>query len=282
MRAFLKWTLRVIVTLVIVILVLVVFLVNRGDRIMTTPVEVDLATLQIPADSASIAHGEYLSKILACRECHGSDLTGLEMVDAPPFRVVASNLTQLPETYSASDWDRAIRYGMAPTGRSLVIMPSELFSNVSDGEVADLIAYLQQLEPAGEDLPATELRMLGKIIAGTGAPLAISHEVGKWGPRPDMPEFAATAEWGKYRIKTLCVACHGADLEGTQPPDPASPLGPPLASVEAWDLAGFITTMRTGVTPGGKELDPYYMPWRAFSNMTDTEMEAVYRGIVEW
>ncbi|NNE70661.1 MAG: c-type cytochrome [Rhodothermales bacterium] len=282
MRTFVKWAARVVLSVAVLLVLVAVFLINRGGKIMATPVDVELAALDIPADSASIAHGEYLSRILACQECHQSGLEGALMVDAPPFRVVATNLTRVAEDYSSEDWDRAIRYGMAADGRSLLIMPSDLFNNVSDSEIEDLIAYLQTLEPAGEELPHTELKPLGKLIAGTGAPLAISHEIGKWGPRPEMPDFGPTAEFGKYRIKTICVACHGADLEGTQPPDPASPLGPSLASVRGWDLEGFVTTLRTGVTPGGKELDPYYMPWRAFANMTDEEMEAVYKGIMEW
>ena len=43
-----------------------------------------------------------------------------------------------------------------------------------------------------------------------------------------------------------------------------------------WSEVGFMATLRTGVTPYGKELDPENMPWKSLGKMTDDELKAVW------
>jgi len=45
--------------------------------------------------------------------------------------------------------------------------------------------------------------------------------------------------------------------------------------MHAWSEADFITTLRTGVTPGGKQLKDV-MPWKYFGQMTHDELKAVW------
>ena len=45
--------------------------------------------------------------------------------------------------------------------------------------------------------------------------------------------------------------------------------------VAFWSEEEFIATMRTGVTPGGHQLNEY-MPWKYFGQMTDDELKAVW------
>jgi hypothetical protein len=35
--------------------------------------------------------------------------------------------------------------------------------------------------------------------------------------------------------------------------------------------------MRTGTTPGGRQLDSQFMPWGTFSNATDEELQALWQ-----
>ena len=42
-----------------------------------------------------------------------------------------------------------------------------------------------------------------------------------------------------------------------------------------WSEEDFIATLRTGVTPGGKQLRSE-MPWKYFGQMTDEELKAVW------
>jgi hypothetical protein len=45
--------------------------------------------------------------------------------------------------------------------------------------------------------------------------------------------------------------------------------------MKGWSEEQFITTMRTGITPGGKQLIEF-MPWKYFGQMTDDELKAVW------
>ncbi len=98
-------------------------------------------------------------------------------------------------------------------------------------------------------------------------------------PRLDMPEKGPTVEWGEYRASVLCQVCHGAGLTGSQPPDPDSPPAPDLRTTQSWGLDGFIHTIREGVTPSNRELNPAFMPWHEIRNLDDIELEALYAYI---
>jgi cytochrome c553 len=283
MKTVLRWVFRLVLAAVLLLLILGGFLYVKGSSAVSESFTVDSEAFQIPDDSASVAGGAYLSRTLGCVFCHGENLEGKIMADAPPFLAVASNLTPggVGSHFTDQDWARAIRQGVGSDGRGLIIMPSEVFSNLSDLEVGRIIAYLKQVDAVENALPQTEIRTLGKLLAGAGALRSTALDVGKFGPRPTMPEFGATAEWGRYRAATICVACHGMDLRGAPSPDPDSPPGPDLVSVKGWTLAGFAMAMRNGITPGSRELDDKYMPWSAFQHMNDQEMEALYLALQE-
>ena len=98
------------------------------------------------------------------------------------------------------------------------------------------------------------------------------------GPRPAAPPPGVTAAYGGYLTRT-CTECHGANLNG-------APFGPPGQQVPtpnltaggelgAWSETDFFTTMRTGLTPKGHQLDKD-MPWPYYGQMTDDELRAVW------
>lgn len=234
----------------------------------------------IAPDAAAIALGEHLVATHACADCHGQRLEGTVLVDAPPFRVVASNLTRgaggVGAQLDPAGWERAIRHGAGVDGRGLAIMPAEVYTHLSDADLAAMIAYLETVPPVDNELPPTELRPLGRVIAGLGQIEPTSAMVDHDAPHPATnPPPAATAEYGAYRSSTTCNGCHGERLEGMQPPNPDSPPAPSLHHIAAWTFDQFATTMRTGVNPAGVELDPMFMPWPAFGKMTDDELKAL-------
>lgn len=104
----------------------------------------------------------------------------------------------------------------------------------------------------------------------------IDHSV----PFAEMPPQGATPEYGGYLVSiTLCRMCHGSDLKGAPPLDSGMPPGPNIAVHGApggWSEAQFVSTIRTGVTPYGKALDPEFMPWDVFANMSDEELKAIW------
>ena len=278
MKKFFRWAGIALASVVVALLLLVgiVYLIGSSnfDRIYAA----ELPTLTVTEDSAAIARGAHLARIYGCADCHGSDFSGMVMVDEPPFRVTASNLTPAGPTadYTHQELDAAIRNGISRDGRGLLVMPSSVFNNMSDGDVASIIAYLKSVEPVSSDLPPTEIRPLGRLLAA--GPIDPGFEVRTVRARSEpSPEVAVTHAYGEYLASVVCSHCHGGDYRGNAaPPSPGSPAAPDLALAGRWPVSQFVETLRTGVTPTGHEMDPMYMPWTATAAMTDTELAALH------
>jgi cytochrome c553 len=240
----------------------------------------------VPSRPASIERGEHLAKILACADCHGEKLGGTAYVDAPPFLVSGSNLTDglggVGQDYDMADWDRAIRYGVKPDGGAVFfMMPSALYHGLSDSDMADLAAYLDNLAPHDNELPDSKFRPLGKLIVGTGAidPSSVVNVEER--ARASAPARGVTAEYGGYLSSVTCVECHGNDLQGGPHPDPDGPAGPSLADASGWDLDVFANALQFGINSDDEQMDPKWMPWTAFRHMTDEEVEALHLHLQE-
>lgn len=278
MSRTLRWLGMGLAGLVVVVLLLTASAYAVGSSKLGRSYEVRTASLAIPTDSAALARGAHLARIHGCVDCHGADLSGRVFVDAPPFRVVASNLTSgrggVGSWYSAADFDRAIRHGLRPDGTPLFIMPSAAFHGLSDADAADLIAYVQSVAPVDNELPPTEFRTLGRIL--TAFALDPAHEVRTVAARVSAPAPGPSAEYGAYLASITCAYCHGQDLRGAQPAAPGSPPAPDLAGAGRWSFDEFARTLRTGITPDGRRLDPEFMPWSMTANMTDEELRALW------
>jgi hypothetical protein len=46
--------------------------------------------------------------------------------------------------------------------------------------------------------------------------------------------------------------------------------------LSGWSLSDFIGAMRNGVNPQGHAIDPKFMPWLGYRNMTDAELESIW------
>ena len=280
MKKVLKWV-GVIVGVAVVLLAIAGFVVSSiGKSRARQTFEISASLLSsVSADSASLARGTHLSIIHACQECHGADLSGKIFVDAPPFRVSASNLTSgaggIGSSYSVEDFDRLIRYGVRPNGQSVIIMPSKTFHNLNDEDTAALIAYLKSVPPVDNELPPTELKTLGTILAGAGA-VDLAESVHLEAARPGPVPPGETVDYGKYLTSITCIYCHGADLGGGEALEPGTPAPPALTKAASWPLDQFMSTIRTGVRPDGLPMDPQIMPWTAFRDMTDMELSAIH------
>lgn len=284
MKKVLKWLGIGIAGLLGLVLVLVValFLVGRGKANKAPAVAVKALT--VPAgDSAAIARGRHIATaISACVECHDQDLGG-RAFSTPPVLVsmAAPNLTRgqggIGASYTPEDWERAIRHGIGKDGRRLIIMPSEAYTYLSDADAAALIAYLQSLAPVDRSFPARKVGIVGGTLIGTGMMALptdmVAHD--SVGARPVVPP-AVNAAYGGYLVSAAgCKVCHGPSLRGERVGG-GPPPGPSLVAFVANNSAeAFRNTLRTGTTPSGRALDPQMMPWQAYRNMTDAEIEAV-------
>lgn len=228
-------------------------------------------------------HGERLSHTLGCVDCHGQGLAGAEVFDAPPARVVAPNLTRgeggVGAAYGATDFDRAVRFGIRPDRSALVeVMPSGLYHGLSDADMADLSAYLAALPPRNHRIGATVIRPLGKVLVGAGL---VQMQVPR--PHATRAQAAATSSdgpvaFGRYLASVTCVECHGADLAGGRHPAPQAPPAPSLMHVALWqpaDLAGVFSSGKVGQ----RALTDWMPTVDAFDHFDEAEVAALHAYI---
>jgi mono/diheme cytochrome c family protein len=245
----------------------------------------EVADIPLPTDEASLAEGQRLYLTLGCVGCHGADGGGGVVVDDPVFGYFpASNLTSgsggVASEYTRSgDWVRALRHGVSPDGKPLVIMPANEFGHLTDADMGKIIAYVASLPPVDSDLKPMNIGLPAKVMfamdeAGLTATATIDHEtVGPW-----VVEVGATAEYGEY-LAVTCAGCHGPKFDGDwmPPPGEAQPknITPHETGIGGWTFEAFTTAIQTGVRPDGSTLDPF-MPWPYFAQLTDLEGEAIY------
>ncbi len=287
MRGLIRWVLRIVVALVVLLALALGFVYWRSNALLAPHIQVNEAALAIPGDADAVARGQHLVVTRACGECHGKDLGGHAIIDFPPVgRIIAPNLTRgkggLPENFSPVDWERAIRHGLAPDGRMLVIMPTRDFNPLADADVADMIAYLQQLPPVDRVWgplsigPILRVQMLlGKI------PLAEARVVDQHAAHAATMTPAPTAEYGRYLAHT-CTGCHGEHFSGGRVPGlpPSFPAAANITpdtvtGIGRWTKMDFYIALRSGKRPDGSSIDRF-MPWGTFKQMTDTELDALW------
>jgi mono/diheme cytochrome c family protein len=248
---------------------------SRFDRVY------EVASHPLPAaDDSSMSRGAYLAATRGCTECHGETLGGGVLVDDPMFaRLYAPNLTRgrggVGGSYTDADWERAIRHGIRRDGRTLFIMPSPEFSTLSDADVRALITYIAAQPPVDTAHPSRTIGPIPRLLVGIGAPLPLSaRRIDHAAAHPALREERSVA-YGAH-VAQLCKGCHGANLEGaTGGPAPAPPLDA-RGNLPRWTQEQFVSTLRTGVTPEGTQLDPAMMPWKPLGRMNDTELGALW------
>jgi len=249
--------------------------------------DVRTPALVLPTDAETIDHGRHTAVIRGCVDCHGDDLGGKVFLEDPAFgRLIASNLTAgrggIGERYTVEDYDRAIRHGVGPDGKALLFMPSHEFNRMSDDDTAALIAYLRSVEPVDSDLPTSRVGPLARALYLKGdLPLLPAELIDHGDLTRNAPERGPTAAYGGY-LATGCIGCHGDGLSGGAipgvPPDwpAASNITPHADGLARWTEAGFLTALRTGRTPDGRQLREPYMPWPLYAQMTDDEIRALW------
>ena len=244
--------------------------------------------IAIPTDSASVERGRHIATaITKCVDCHGANLGGKTFFDGQPVATLYSaNLTRgqggIGATYTDADWLRALKHGVRRDGKSVLFMPSQEFSQLSDEDLGALIAYLKQL-PAVDYTPGENvIGPVGRALHLAGQlPLLpaelIDHERVR---AVTAPPAGPTAEYGRYLADVGgCKGCHGAELAGGRipgtPPDwkPAANLTP--TGIGHYTEADMVRLLREGKRPDGSTVDSL-MPYRLTKLMTDDEIKAVY------
>jgi hypothetical protein len=171
-----------------------------------------------------------------CVSCHtpGSQLplSGSDMLAKFPMPPVgtlyAPNLTPNGEIRDWSDGEiiRAIREGVHKSGRSLLVMPSDVFRNLSDDDVQALVAYLRSQPATGTRSPDNHFNLLGALFL-------------------NLSDFRTAQQ----------------PVGGVTAPKPGTPPGPNLTRIiPSWTEAQFMTFFNTGQLPDGSTVPTVTLP----------------------
>jgi len=247
--------------------------------------------------SALVKRGDYLvNGPVACSNCHGTrnpDFSiqpgmefagGFHLVD-PAFDVYVANITQDKETgiggWSDAEITKAIREGVDPKGDIIFPpMPVPTYNNMSDGDVAAIVAYLRTLPAVSHQIPESSWN-----IPQQAMPPA------KGLPAPDPSDQVA---YGGYIVTALahCFECHtpigptGPDMSKMGAGGLKIVLAPgmevmtanitpdPETGIGKWTDDQIKAALTKGVTPTGGQISPP-MPFPWFKNMTDQDLNAV-------
>lgn len=286
MKVFFKWLGIVVGALLGLILIVAAVLYFKGNAMITTAHVIPPESLTIPTDAASIARGKHFVQAI-CTECHTASLSGKKLVEAPFGTIYSANLTPgqggAGAEFTDADWVRALRHGVDNQGRNLIVMPASLFWHFNDQDLGDIIAYLKTLPPVDNVQPDPRINALGKVLMGAGmfGPAVVPADVIAHDQRPPVVPEGVTAAYGEYLVSvTGCRDCHGEQLAGGKSTKPGALDAPnltPAGDLSTWSAAQFIATVRTGVTPSGRVLNPDEMPWKGFgANYSDNELTAIF------
>ena len=245
-----------------------------SERILRHTYDVPVVAISIPTDPASIAEGRRLATIRGCvGGCHGKQAEGAVMFDEPMIgRVVAPNLTTAVRKYSDAELVGVIRNGVRPGGRSMMIMPAEVFGLLTDEDLGRIITFLRSMPAVEGPGPSVSLGPVGRMGVAIGKFKTVAQLTAETVPPPDAKSDEAAR--GRYLARTTCAQCHGTDLRGTSNPDFTSPS---LQLVAAYSPEAFAQLMREGVALGGRKLETM-SPWarNLLSRFTDSEIADLY------
>lgn len=244
-----------------------------------------------------LERGTYLVRsIVACGNCHtpkgpdgevpGMELAGMAPFFEPPdYTANAPNITPDAETGIGSWSDEqiiaAIREGRRPDGTIIgPPMPIALYRHLSDRDVRAIVAYLRQVPPVRNEIPASDYRI----------PLPTSYGPPVVGV-PETPRSEKVA-YGAYLAGPAghCIECHSPMGPGGAP-DIEHQLGAGGQEIPGpWGISvsanitptglgdrsdGEIKRMITdGIRPDGSRMMPP-MPYSYYASMTPEDLNAI-------
>lgn len=281
-RKIMKWTGITLGGILILLGVFYVYVYYSTEARADKVYETKLQKISIPVDSISRSNGEHIAEIRGCKGCHGQDLSGGRAFadeQSPIGILYSANITAGKGgiQYVDEDWIRALRHGLGKDSRSLWFMPSHEIYQLSNQDMACLISYVKTRPPVDKNVPQKSLKPLGRILTFLEEfPLFPAEKIDHDAVYPDVVVANTTPVYGQYLALT-CMGCHGSDFKGAPAHNPDEPVIPNItstANLGKWSEAGFISTLRTGKTPEGRQLSDA-MPWKQLT-YTDLELKAVY------
>jgi mono/diheme cytochrome c family protein len=159
-------------------------------------------------------------------------------------------------------------------------MPAVEFTNLSDHELSDIVAYIRSLPPVDREVPKMRYGPVFAFVFASAPDYVVAYRVDHQKAHAREPPAATpTASFGEHLVQ-VCRGCHGPGLSGGRiQGDPNMPivanLTPDETGLKAWSEADFIRAIRDGKRPDGSAISDY-MPWKAYGQMSDDELKAIY------
>ena len=259
MRKFLKWTLIVVLSIVVIAITSAFVIKQQTTNCLSKIYDIKEEKIIIPLDTASLMYGRHLAA--QCKGCHRADFSGTEFfkddglgeINAPN---ITSGLGGRTSKYTDKDWILVIRRGVKPNGTATFIMPSFSFNNFLAEELGCIVVYLKTVPPIDkkwQDKP--NMTFLANVLVGFGVFGKVIHakdiDHSKIIVDKIVPEV--TVKYGEHILSVSgCRECHGPTLNGFKDPNPDAPFSPNITAggnFGKWSNEAFIKTMRTGTTP---------------------------------
>ncbi len=256
-----------------------------AERKMQRRVDVTAQPVPYKTDAATLERGRYLYASRGCVDCHGASGAGRTFVDDGALTIAGPNITTGPggvvAAYQPVDWVRAIRHGITPQGRALMVMPSEDYNRFTDDDLAALVAHVRALPPQSGNAAVVNLPLPVKALYGFGVIKDAASKIDHSLPPQTPVAEGVTIEHGRY-VANMCIGCHGAQLQGGKipggPPDwpPASKLTPGEGGVMGRyaDADALIGMFRSGKRPDGSAVQ--VMPFESLKEMSETDLRALH------
>lgn len=270
---------RVLIVLALLLVVLFAILYGATTAMLNASYDFAIVTPVFPSDAAALERGRHLAdEVTGCGNCHGPDYGGRMFLDPGPIvgRLAAPNLTRgrgsVIAAYTDADWIRAVRHGISPHGRPLVLMPSGDFARLTADDLGAIIAYVKTRAPVDREWPAPTLGPIGRVMVLANSPMLLPvRGIDHHAPIPTAAPAGSLAKGDQLASISGCRGCHNADLTGGGGPPPGGANLTPTG-IGAWSEADFARTLRTGRTPDGRDLDPIMPRF----NLTDEELHDLW------
>lgn len=237
----------------------------RLHRLPQVPAEVTVPT------GGDATEGARLAAIVGCTGCHGKDLSGVANCYEEPGRVRfhCPNLVEARQRYTDRDLVILLRHGRKLDGALVDFMPWDMYAQLTDSDLADIIAYVRSVPETGRPrLPATEYAWAERweILRG------------RYPHVNDLADYDRTpregiAERGRYLASIACPECHAPDLNGYE-----GDIAPGLLVAKAYPPEAFARLLREGKTLAGTDSATGLMSSVArfrFSHLRDEEIAAL-------
>ena len=284
MKRWMKWTAGSALALGVLVAATAATGLYLAEQKRNRYIDIKPRPVAYTTEAQTIERGRYLFTSRGCTDCHGAQGTGREFVnDGKGTRLAGPNITPAGEVArdQPEDWNSAIRHGVKPNGRPLLVMPSEDYNRLTNDDLNALVSYVRQL-PAKEGTPAAiELPRPAWVLYGLGViPDAASRIDHHQAPSRPVPAGVTVAN-GQY-VANMCIGCHGASLAGGKipggPPDwpAAADIRPGKDGVMARypTVESFVAMLRNGKRPDGTPIQ--VMPFESLGQLSDVDARALY------